>query len=169
MTRVAGQFVPRTEGRAVLVYDSAMAGRLTAILMAAMVLAGCSGSGLAIPTFEVPTFDTSAAQALVDDALAEVGNVVSDPPDIALPADLQRVLDENDIQLPHLPSSSSAICQALGTPGVSTLSAAGLKELIELVAVGGEVGIVVGLLVAVVFHTCPVWEPHLTQAIEDLL
>ena len=143
--------------------------RLVAAALVALMLSACSGSGLAVPTFELPTFDTAGVQRLVDDAVAEVGNIANDPPEIALPSDLQRLLDDNAIALPQLPSNSSEICRALGTPGASTLTAAGLKELIELVAVGGEIGLVVGLLVAVVFHTCPAWEPHLTQAIEDLL
>jgi hypothetical protein len=143
--------------------------RLVALALAAVIAVACGGSGLAVPTFELPTFDTAGAQQLLDDAVAEARTVVDDPPEIALPDELQRLLDENDIAVPQLPSNSSDICRTLGTPGASTLTAAGLKELIELVAVGGEIGLVVGLLVAAVFHTCPVWEPHLTQAIDDLL
>ena len=143
--------------------------RVLTWILATGLLCACSGSGLSVPTFEMPTLDTAGIQRMVDDAVAEVGAIADDPPDLALPSDLQRLLDENEIALPQLPSNSSEICGALGTPGVSTLSAAGLKQLIELVAAGGEVGLVVGLFVAVVFHSCPVWEPHLTQALEDLL
>jgi hypothetical protein len=139
------------------------------LVLMAVFLVGCSGSGLAVPTFELPSFDTAAIQTLVDDAVAEAGQIANDPPDIELPPDLQQLLADNAIALPQLPSNSSDICRALGTPGAGTLTAAGLKQLIELVAAGGEIGLVVGLFVAVVFHTCPVWEPHLTQAIEDLL
>ena len=56
----------------------------------------------------------------------------------------------------------------MGFPGANTLAGAGLGAVIDGLA-GLEVGLVVGLLVTVVFKTCPIWSPHLEQAIEDLL
>ena len=56
----------------------------------------------------------------------------------------------------------------MGFPGASAVTGAGLGAVIDGLA-GLELGLVVGLLVTVVFRTCPTWSPHLVQAIEQLL
>jgi hypothetical protein len=146
--------------------------RLAALALAALVSVSCGAGGptvpsLALPSVELPSFDTASIEQLVDDALAEVDRVASNPPE--LPPDLQRLLDENDIQLPSLPSNATQICDALGIPGVGSLASAGLSSLISELVVGGELGLVVGLLSVVIVRTCPVWMPHLETAVEELL
>jgi hypothetical protein len=121
-----------------------------------------------MPAIELPTIDTAALQAQVDAALAEVGNVAQNPPQIDLPPDLGALLAEHQIQLPPLPSNAQEICEAMGFPGASTVAGAGLGAAIDALA-GLETGLVVGLLVTVVFRTCPIWSPHLEQALEELL
>jgi hypothetical protein len=147
--------------------------RLAPIALTALLLASCSGvQAPALPTFELPqvelpSFDTAAIQDLVDDALAEVDRVATDPPE--LPADLQRLLDENQIELPGVPTNAHEICDVLGVPGVGSLASAGLATLIEELIVGAELGLVVGLLAVVTVKTCPVWMPHLESAVEQVL
>jgi hypothetical protein len=146
--------------------------RLVSIVLTALLLASCSAAQPpALPTFELPevelpSFDTAAIQDLVDDALAEVDRVAPDPPE--LPADLQRLLAENDIALPAVPTNAQEICDVLGVPGVGSLASAGLATLIEELIVGAELGLVVGLLAVVTVKTCPVWMPHLESAAEQL-
>ena len=56
----------------------------------------------------------------------------------------------------------------MGFPGASAITGAGLSAALEALA-GLELGFVVGLLVVVVFRTCPVWSPHLERAVSELL
>ncbi len=152
--------------------------RLVTLILAALLTVSCSGVGAPpLPTFDLPTFDlpqvelpsfdTAAIDQLVDDALAEVDRVTADPPE--LPADLQRLLDENQIELPAVPTNAAEICEVLGVPGVGSIAAAGLTALIEELIVGAELGLVVGLLAVVITKTCPVWMPHLETAADQLL
>ena len=133
----------------------------------AMVAIGCGGTGMAVPTFDVPQFDTAAVDRLIQDAQAEVNRLASTP--IELPTEVAALLEEHNIRVPALPSNAAEICQALGTPGVGTVASAGLATLIESLVAGGEVGGVVGIMVAVVFRTCPAWMPHLETALEQVL
>lgn len=139
----------------------------TIVLVAAVTLA-CAGEVSTIPPVAVPTIDTAALQQQLDDALAEVGNLTQTPPEIELPAELAAVLADHDIQLPPVPSNAEEICEVMRFPGASTVTGAGLGAAIEMLA-GLEVGLVVGLLVTVVFRTCPDWSPHLVEAVEELL
>jgi hypothetical protein len=41
--------------------------------------------------------------------------------------------------------------------------------LISELVVGGELGLVVGLLSVVIVRTCPIWLPHLETAVMQLL
>jgi hypothetical protein len=150
------------------------AGRLVrARLLAAALIASfglsCTVSGPAIPSIELPSFDTAAVEQLVQDAIAEVERLAQSPPPIALPPDLASLLEQNNIALPPLPSNAAQICEALGTPGVAGATGAGLSALIETLAAAGEAGPAIGLLVTVVFSTCPIWSPHLETALEGLL
>jgi hypothetical protein len=141
--------------------------RLASVVLALLFAISCDAAAPAIPTFELPSFDSAAIDRLVDDALAEVDRLADAP--LELPADLARTLEANDIRLPALPTNADEICSALGTPGVGSLTAGGFSTLIEQLVVGSEVGLVVGLLVVVVSRTCPVWMPHLETAVEQLL
>ena len=142
--------------------------RLVSILLTALLAISCSAVDTpALPTFELPTFDTAALNRLVDNALAEVDRVASDPPEV--PAELQRLLVENQIELPSVPTNAQEICDVLGVPGVGSIASAGLTTLIEELLVGAELGLVVGLLAVVITKTCPVWMPHLETAIEQVL
>jgi hypothetical protein len=141
---------------------------LATILLAAAVTLACSGEVATIPSIELPTIDTAALQQQVDAALAEVGNLTENPPEIELPAELAALLADHDIQLPPVPSNAQEICEVMRFPGASTVTGAGLGAAIEMLA-GLEVGLVVGLLVTVVFRTCPDWSPHLVDAVEELL
>jgi hypothetical protein len=141
---------------------------LATILLAAAVTLACSGEVATIPSIELPTIDTAALQQQVDAALAEVGNLTENPPEIELPAELAALLADHDIQLPPVPSNAQEICEVMRFPGASTVTGAGLGAAIEMLA-GLEVGLVVGLLVTVVFRTCPDWSPHLVEAVEELL
>jgi len=132
-----------------------------------VVALGCGGSGVAVPTFDLPQFDTAALDRLVNDARTEVDRLASTP--IELPPEVAALLEEHNIRVPALPSNAGEICQALGTPGVGTLASAGLAALIEGMVTGGEVGGVVGIMVAVVFRTCPMWMPHLETALQEVL
>ncbi|MGI8927939.1 MAG: hypothetical protein ACR2H0_00540 [Candidatus Limnocylindrales bacterium] len=95
--------------------------RLIGFALAVIVAVGCTGASVALPTFElprieVPSFDTSGLQRLVDDALTEVyrlGPTIENE----LPSDLAALLAEHNIEPPALPSNSNAICDGLGTPG----------------------------------------------------
>lgn len=142
--------------------------RFTSLALALIIVLGCSGASVARPSVELPNVDTAALQRLVDDAIAEVDRLAATT-SIELPPDLAALLGANNIALPALPSNANDICQSLGTPGVSTVAGAGLSTLIETLATGTEVGLVVGLLVTVVFRTCPIWMPHLETSIEHLL
>ena len=137
------------------------------LALVAVIVVACGGTGMAVPTFELPQFDTAAIDRLVDEARAEVDRLASTP--IELPPDMAALLAEHDIEVPALPSNAPEICAALGTPGASSVASAGLAGLIESVAAGGEAGGVVGIMVAVVFRTCPVWMPHLESALEQVL
>jgi hypothetical protein len=137
-------------------------------LVAAISISCSGGQAPTIPAIELPSIDTAALQTLVDNALAEVGNLTENPPQIDLPPELATLLAEHQIQLPPLPTNAQEICDAMGFPGSSTLTGAGLGAVIDGLS-GLEVGLVVGLLVTVVFRTCPIWSPHLERAIEDLL
>ena len=147
--------------------------RLVGIALSILLLASCSNfAAPAIPTFELPqvelpSFDTAQINELVDDALAEVDRVASDPPE--LPSDFQRLLDENNIALPTMPTNAQEICGVLGVPGVGSIAAAGLAALIEELIVGAELGFVVGLLTVVIVKTCPIWMPHLETAVDQVL
>jgi hypothetical protein len=141
---------------------------LATILLAAAVTLACSGEVATIPSIELPTIDTAALQQQVDAALAEVGNLTENPPEIELPAELAALLADHDIQLPPVPSNAQEICEVMRFPSASTVTGAGLGAAIEMLA-GLEVGLVVGLLVTVVFRTCPDWSPHLVDAVEELL
>jgi hypothetical protein len=146
---------------------------LLSLLLAAAMLVSCGAGTPALPSIELPDFDTEAIEELVADAIAEVERVAASPPAIDLPSfelppDLARLVAEQDIQLPPLPSNATEICDALGTP-VGTAASAGMSTLIQHLIIGGEVGIVVGLLVTVMSRTCPVWMPHLETAVEQLL
>jgi hypothetical protein len=141
---------------------------LATILLAAAVTLACSGEVATIPSIELPTIDTAALEQQVDAALAEVGNLTENPPEIELPAELAALLADHDIQLPPVPSNAQEICEVMRFPGASTVTGAGLGAAIEMLA-GLEVGLVVGLLVTVVFRTCPDWSPHLVEAVEELL
>lgn len=137
------------------------------IALVLVVAVGCAGTGVAVPTFELPQFDSAAVDRLVDDARAEVDKLTSTP--IELPPDVAALLEAHDIRVPALPSNAEEICQALGTPGDGTVASAGMAALIESLIAGGEVGGVVGIMVAVVFRTCPVWMPPLESALEEVL
>ena len=137
--------------------------------MTAATFAVACGAEIRLPQVELPTFDTSSVTRLVDDAATEAGRVASSISIDEIPAGLASLLEENDIRLPPLPSNAAEICGAMGVPGVSSLASAGLSEVIGTFAAGGEVGIVVGILVTVVFKTCPDWSPHLENAIGELL
>ena len=140
-----------------------------ALALVVAIIVSCGvGQAPTIPAIELPSIDTAALQTLVDDALAEVGNLTENPPQIDLPPDLATLLAEHQIELPPLPTNAQEICDAMGIPGASTVAGAGLGAVLDGLA-GLEVGLVVGLLVTVVFRTCPIWSPHLEQAIEDLL
>src|SRR5687768_9893231 len=125
--------------------------RFVGLVLALILTVGCTGSQVALPTFELPTFelprielpsfDTAELERLVDDALAEVDRLGSDIRD-ELPPDLLALLDQHDIEPPALPSNSNEICAGLGTPGVSTIAGAGLTTLIEALASGTEVGLI---------------------------
>ena len=145
--------------------------RSIALVLAAAIAIGCTGvggQGPTIPPIELPTIDTAALQTLIDDAAAQVGTLTENPPQIDLPPELDTLLAEHQIELPPLPTNAQEICDAMGFPGASTVAGGGLGAVIDGLA-GLEVGLVVGLLVTVVFKTCPIWSPHLEQAIEDLL
>jgi hypothetical protein len=138
------------------------------LLLSSIIVASC---GTGAPS--LPSFDTTAIEDLVADAIEEVERVAASPPAIDLPSfelppELARLLDEQNIQLPPMPSNATEICAALGTP-VGTAASAGMSTVIQHLIIGGEVGIVVGLLVTVVSRTCPTWMPHLETAVEQLL
>jgi hypothetical protein len=137
--------------------------RALSVALAALLILGCGAEAPA-----APSIDIGALQTLVDEALVEVGNVAANPPEIDLPPEIDAFLAEHQIQLPPLPSNAAEICNVLTLPGASALGGAGLGALAEGVS-GLELGLVVGLLVTVVFRTCPVWSPHLEQALEELL
>jgi hypothetical protein len=141
--------------------------QLPTLLLPAVFAAACVGAP-AVPTIVLPTIDTTALQQRLDSALAEVGNLTANPPQVELPPDLAAFLDEHQIQLPPLPSNAQEICNVMGFPGASTVAGAGLGAALEMLA-GLEFGLVVGLIVAVVFKTCPLWSPHLVDAFEELL
>ena len=141
---------------------------LATILLAAAVTLACAGEVPTIPSITLPTIDTAALQRQVDDALAEVGTLTQNPPDIELPPELAALLADHHIRLPPVPSNAQEICEVMRFPGASTVTGAGLGAAIEMLA-GLEVGLVVGLLVTVVFRTCPDWSPHLVEAVEELL
>ena len=140
-------------------------------MLVAAIAVACTGEMPTMPTIpsiELPTIDTASLQQQVDSALAEVGNLTQDPPDIELPADLAALIAQHQIELPPLPSNAQEICDVMGFPGASTITGAGLGAAIEMLA-GLELGLVIGLLVTVVFRTCPDWSPHLVEAVEQLL
>lgn len=141
--------------------------RLVGLLLAALLSASCGAGAVALPTIELPSFDTAEIERLVDEALVEVDRLASSAVDV--PPQLAALLEENGNQLPALPSNADEICEALGTPGVSSLASAGIGALIEQLVAGGEVGLVVGLLVVVTSRTCPIWMPHVETAAEQLL
>jgi hypothetical protein len=113
-------------------------------------------------------FDTSEVEQLLRDAIAEIDHLAASPPAIDLPVDLASLLEQNGVGLPPLPSNAAEICDTLGTPGLAGATGAGLGAIIERFASGGEVGLAAGLLVTVVFSTCPAWSPHLETALEAL-
>jgi hypothetical protein len=143
------------------------------LVLAGALLTACGASAPALPSIQLPSFDTTAIEDLVSDAIAEVERVVASPPAIdlppvELPPELATLLDDQDIQLPPLPSNAAEICQALGTPA-GTAASTGLSTVIQHLLIGGEAGLVVGVLVTVVSRTCPVWMPHLETAVEQVL
>jgi hypothetical protein len=142
--------------------------QLAALVATATFVVGC-GADIRLPQVELPTFDTSSVSRLLGDAAAEAGRVASSISIDEIPAELAALLEKNDIRLPPLPSNAAEICGAMGVPGVSSLAGAGLSEVIGTFAAGGEVGVIVGVLVTVVFKTCPEWSPHLENAIAGLL
>lgn len=142
--------------------------RLISIALALLIAVGCVGPSVALPTFNLPSFNTAELERLVDDALAQVDRAAA-AASIELPSDLAQVLADNNITLPAPPTNATEICATLGIPGASAVAGAGLTSLIEALATGTEVGLVVGLLVAVVFRTCPIWMPHLETAIDQVL
>ena len=140
--------------------------------MTATLLIACSGTP-ALPSIQLPSFDTIAIEELLTDAIAEVERVAASPPAIGLPPielppELADLLEQQDIQLPPLPSNAGEICQALGTP-VGTAASTGLSTVVQNLIIGGETGLVVGVLVTVVSRTCPIWMPHLETAVEQLI
>lgn len=144
-----------------------------ALALAASILVSCSAGSPALPSIQLPSIDTEAVESLVADAIAEVERIAASPPaielpPIELPADIANLLQERNIQLPPLPSNAAEICMALGTP-VGTAASSGLSTVVQHLLIGGEIGIVVGLLVTVVSRTCPTWMPHLETAVEQLL
>jgi hypothetical protein len=146
---------------------------LSSLALAGALLTGCGAGAPALPSIQLPSFDTTAIEVLVSDAIAEVERVVASPPAIdlppvELPPDLASLLDDQDIQLPPLPSNAAEICQALGTP-TGAAASTGLSTVIQHLLIGGEAGLVVGVLVTVVSRTCPVWMPHLATAVEQVL
>jgi hypothetical protein len=151
--------------------------RVTGLVLAAFLAVSCTGDAPALPSFDVPSFevpsfdlpsfDTAAVERLVGDALAEVDRVASDPPE--LPPDFQRLLDENDIELPTLPSNAAEICDALGAPSADSPASERLRLLMSELVAWAERGLVVGVLSVVIVHTCPLWMPHLERAVEDFL
>ena len=146
---------------------------LLSLLLATALLVSCGSGPPALPSIELPSFDTSAIERLVEDAIAEVERVAASPPaielpQVELPPELETLLEERNIQLPPLPSNAAEICAALGTP-VGAAASTGLSSVIQHLLIGGEVGLVVGVLVTVVSRTCPVWMPHLETAVEQLL
>ena len=116
----------------------------------------------------LPSFDTASLERLVDDAIAEVG-AVGGSTVVELPATLAALLEQHQIDLPPLPSNAAEICDTLGTPGVSSVAGGALGSVIETLASGTDVGLIVGILVAVVFRTCPAWTPHLESALDQIL
>lgn len=140
---------------------------LAALLGAACAISTPALPEVQLPDVQLPTFDTAGVTRLLDDAAAEVDRLASSVSIEEIPADLAALLEEHDIRLPPLPSNAAEICAAMGTPGVSTIASAGLGEVIGTFASGGEVGIVVGLIVMVVFKTCPEWSPHVENVVQE--
>lgn len=148
---------------------SAAAARLAAVALAACLLIGCGGADLALPSLDVPTFDTAAVERLLQDAIEEVDRLAASPPPVDVPADVADLLERVGVDIPPLPSNAAEICDTLGTPGLAGVAGAGLGTVLESFAAGSEVGLVAALLVTVVFSTCPVWSPHLETALGELL
>ena len=143
------------------------------LLLVAALLISCDSTTPALPSIQLPSFDTTAVQQLVEDAVAEVERLAASPPSldlppVELPAELESLLETHNIELPPLPSNATEICAALGTP-VGAAASTGLSAVIQHLLIGGEAGLVVGVLVTVVSRTCPVWLPHLETAVEQLL
>ena len=143
------------------------------MLLAGALLVSCGSGAPALPSIQLPSFDTTAIEQLLEDAIAEVERVAASPPaielpQVELPAELETLLEEQNIELPPLPSNATEICAALGTP-VGAAASTGLNTVIQHLLIGGEIGLVVGVLVTVVSRTCPVWMPHLETAVEQLL
>jgi hypothetical protein len=142
--------------------------KLTALALVATIVVGCGTSVPTVPSVEPPGVDTSVLQQLLDDALAEAQRA-AEAASVDLPATLAETLEQNDIELPAVPTNARDMCDALGTPGVGTAAPTMLRALIDSFVAGGEVGLAIGLLTTVVFTTCPVWSPHLETAIEQFL
>ncbi|HUG49152.1 MAG TPA: hypothetical protein VMP67_12155 [Candidatus Limnocylindria bacterium] len=132
------------------------------VLAASLGMSCAPGSG---SPSEPPIVDTAAVEQLVQNALAEVDRLAASPPSLDLPPELAGLLADNGIQLPPVPTNAAQICEALGTPGVATAAGAGLGAIVEGLATGGQIA---GLLVTVIFSTCPVWSPHLETLLRDL-
>lgn len=142
--------------------------RAISAILAAALLAGCGASAPTVPSFELPSIDTSALQRLLDDAIAEAQQI-GETASVDLPAALAETLEANNIELPAIPANAAEMCSALGTPGASSEAGAVLRGLIQSVVEGGEVGLAIGLLTTVVFTTCPIWSPHLEDVVEQFL
>jgi hypothetical protein len=140
--------------------------KLTAAFLAATIALGCASAPPL--SSESPAVDTSALQQLLDDAIAEAQRA-ADTAAVELPATLAETLEQNGIDLPTAPTNAREICDALGTPDERTSASSTLRSLIESFVAGGEVGLVIGLLTAVVFTTCPIWSPHIETAVDQVL
>lgn len=137
--------------------------RLAAASLVLAIVAGCAGgAGVAIPSFEVPSFDPDQIAQQVQDAVDQIGDAIP-----SIPADVLETMQQFDIDTLPIPANAAEICESMGEPNPGALAAGGLLAILS--ALVGDPTIPIGLLVSVIFSTCDSWAPFVDGALEDFL